>query len=81
MSLGSAAGVPGTITFDVEDDSLTSNIAYITASGYGSGINVHITGLRYGDSPPEPVTVPEPMSAVGMLLGCVGIGVLRRRFA
>lgn len=79
VNLSAQAGLSERVKLDRWDDNLASDIAYITASGYGGhGITVYITGLAYGDSP-GPVTVPEPASFVSLLLGCVGIGLLRKR--
>jgi hypothetical protein len=57
------------------------SFSYITMSNRDQGRNVYITGFRYGTGPEEPPAVPEPMSIVSLLLGCVGLALLRKRLA
>lgn len=79
VDLTAGPGTTGTAILDADD--LGAQIAYITATAYGSGVNVLIGAIRYGDGPEEPVLVPEPTSMISLLLGCFGLAWVRRRRA
>ncbi len=77
LDLTAGSGTAGTATLQAGG----THFSYVTATAYGSGVNVLITGIRYGDGPEEPVVVPEPASMISLLLGSLGLVWVRRRQA